>query len=80
MFDPPEFLFFLSYAAATTVKAALLASSGVPSTHIRCRITASLRASAPFAFFIPARLASFIAQLLRLAPFTGRVNMTLAAS
>ena len=29
MFDPPEFLFFLSYAAATTVKAALLASSGI---------------------------------------------------
>ena len=76
-FDPPEILFFLSYAAATTVEAACLASNAVPSIHIRCRITASLRASATF---MPARLASSIAQLLRPARFTGRVNMTLAAS
>ena len=44
-------------------------------------ITVSLRASATLAFFMPARLASFMAQLLRLAqPLTGLVRMTLAAS
>ena len=39
--------------------------NSVPSTSMRCMITASLRASATFAFFMPARLASRIAQLLR---------------
>jgi hypothetical protein len=43
-------------------------------------MTASFRASATFAFFIPARLASFIAQLLSPPPLIGRVRMTLAAS
>ena len=36
----------------------------VPSTHMRCRITASRRASATIAFFIPRRLAICIAQAL----------------
>ena len=40
-----------------------------------------LAASATLAFCMPARLASFMAQLLRLAqPLTGLVRMTLAAS
>ena len=34
----------------------------VPSLHMRCMITASLRASATFAFLRPRRLATFIAQ------------------
>ena len=46
--------------AATAAEA-----NSVPSTSMRCMITASLRASATFAFFMPARLASRIAQLLR---------------
>jgi hypothetical protein len=47
---------------------------------MRCSITASFRASATFAFVIPARRASFIAQLLSPDPLIGRVSMTFAAS
>src|ERR1700683_4591425 len=38
--------------------------NSVPSTHIRCRITANRRARATIAFFIPRRLAICIAQAL----------------
>ena len=38
--------------------------NSVPSTHIRCMITANRRASATIAFFIPRRLAICIAQAL----------------
>ena len=38
--------------------------NSVPSTHMRCMITASRRASATIAFFIPRRLAIFMAQAL----------------
>jgi hypothetical protein len=38
--------------------------NSVPSTHMRCRITASRRAKATIAFFIPRRLAICIAQAL----------------
>jgi hypothetical protein len=38
--------------------------NSVPSTHMRCMITASRRASATIAFFIPRRLAICIAQAL----------------
>ena len=38
--------------------------NSVPSTHIRCMITASRRARATIAFFIPRRLAICIAQAL----------------
>ena len=48
---------------------------GVPSTSMRCMITASLRARATFAFFIPTRLASRMAQLLSAEPLTGLVSM-----
>src|SRR5215468_4440497 len=49
--------------------AAAVACSGVhrnsvPSTHMRCMITAKRRASATIAFFIPRRLAICIAQAL----------------
>ena len=60
--------------AATAAEA-----NSVPSTSMRCMITASLRASATFAFFMPARLASRAAQLLRPQPLTGRVRMMWAA-
>ena len=62
--------------AATAAEA-----NSVPSTSMRCMITASLRASATFAFFMPARLASRIAQLLRaVQPFSGWVRMMWPAS
>src|ERR1039457_5372832 len=38
--------------------------NSVPSTHMRCMLTANRRASATIAFFIPRRLALCIAQAL----------------
>ena len=49
-----------SYAAATS----LVQRNSVPSTQMRCRITANRRASATIAFFIPRCLAIFMAQAL----------------
>jgi len=46
------------------VAASLVHRNSVPSTHMRCMITASLRARATIAFFIPRRLAICIAQAL----------------
>ena len=52
----------------------------VPSTHMRWRMTPSLRASATRAFFAPRRLATAIAQLFNGDMRTVRVSITLAAS
>ena len=52
----------------------------VPSTHMRWRMTPSLRASATLAFLVPRRLATAIAQALRPEKRTVRVSITLAAS
>jgi hypothetical protein len=49
-----------SHAAATS----RVQRNSVPSTQMRCRITANRRASATIAFFIPRRLAICIAQAL----------------
>jgi hypothetical protein len=46
----------------------------VPSTSIRCMMTASLRARATVAFFIPARLAIRVAQLLRAVAALNRLG------
>jgi len=46
------------------VAASLVQRNSVPSTHMRCMITANRRASATIAFFIPRRLAICIAQAL----------------
>jgi hypothetical protein len=54
--------------------------NSVPSTHMRCMITASRRASATIAFFIPRCLAIFIAQALSQDHLLVRVSMTWAAS
>ena len=54
--------------------------NSVPSTHMRCRITANRRASATIAFFIPRCLAIFIAQALSQDHLLVRVSMTWAAS
>ena len=54
--------------------------NSVPSTHMRCRITASRRASATIAFFIPRRLAICIAQALSHDHFFECSSMLWAAS
>ena len=54
--------------------------NSVPSTHMRCMITASRRASATIAFFIPRRLAICIAQALSQDHFFERTSMIWAAS
>src|SRR5271170_4504208 len=54
--------------------------NSVPSTQMRCMITANRRASATIAFFIPRCLAIFIAQALSQDHFAERTNMTCAAS
>ena len=46
------------------VTASLVQRNSVPSTQMRCMITANRRASATIAFFIPRRLAICIAQAL----------------
>jgi len=53
--------------------------NSVPSTHMRCRMTASRRARATIAFFIPRRLAICMAQALSQDHFFER-NMLCAAS
>jgi hypothetical protein len=63
-------------AAATS----LLHRNSVPSTHMRCMITANRRASATIAFFIPRCLAIFIAQALSQDHFVERTSMLWAAS
>ena len=54
--------------------------NSVPSTQMRCMITANRRASATIAFFIPRCLAIFIAQALSQDHLLVRVSMTWAAS
>jgi hypothetical protein len=64
-----------SHAAA----ASLVQRNSVPSTQMRCRITANRRARATIAFFMPRRLAICIAQALSQDHFFER-NMLWAAS
>ena len=54
--------------------------NSVPSTHMRCMITANRRASATIAFFLPRCLATFIAQALSQDHFAECINMVWAAS
>src|SRR6188768_3465186 len=49
--------------------------NSVPSTQMRCMITANLRASATIAFFIPRRLAICIAQALSHDHFFERIML-----
>ena len=64
------------HAAATS----RVQRNSVPSTQMRCMITANRRASATIAFFMPRRLAICIAQALSHDHFAERTNMTCAAS
>ena len=61
------------HAAAATCSR--VRRNSVPSTHIRCMITASRRASATIAFFIPRRLAICIAQALSQDHFLERIML-----
>ena len=54
--------------------------NSVPSIHIRCRMTASFRATATLALLRLLRLATRMPQALRADHFETRVNNTLAAS
>ena len=65
-----------SHVAATS----RIQRNSVPSTQIRCMTTASRRASATIAFFIPRCLAIFMAQALSHDHLMVRVNMLWAAS
>ena len=65
-----------SHAAATS----RVQRNSVPSTHMRCMMTASRRASATIAFFIPRCLAIFMAQALSQDHLLVRVSMIWAAS
>src|SRR5471032_1837499 len=69
--DPARF-----YAAAATSR---VQRNSVPSTHMRCMITANRRARATIAFFMPWRLAICIAQALSHDHFFER-SMLWAAS
>ena len=68
------------YGFHAATACSLVQRNSVPSTHMRCRITANRRASATIAFFIPRRLAIFIAQALSQDHLLVRVSMTWAAS
>jgi hypothetical protein len=60
-----------SHAASTS----RVQRNSVPSTQMRCMITASRRARATIAFFIPRCLAIFIAQALSQDHFVERTSM-----
>ena len=60
--------------------ASLVQRNSVPSTQMRCMITANRRASATIAFFIPRRLAICIAQALSQDHLAEWNNMLWAAS
>jgi hypothetical protein len=71
--------YFVTYgphAAATS----RVQRNSVPSTHMRCMITANRRARATIAFFIPRCLAILIAQALSQDHFVERTSMIWAAS
>ena len=70
-------LILYDFHAATTSR---VQRNSVPSTHMRCMITANRRASATIAFFIPRCLAIFIAQALSQDHFVERTSMIWAAS
>jgi len=65
----------LSRCHAGAAACSLVQRNSVPSTHIRCMITANRRASATIAFFIPRRLAICIAQALSHDHFFERIML-----
>ena len=70
-------LILYSFHAAAS---SLVHRNSVPSTQMRCMITANRRAKATIAFFRPRCLAIFIAQALSQDHFAERTSMIWAAS
>ena len=78
-----ELAFLLSSLVIYSSHAAtafLLQRNSVPSTQMRCMMTAKRRARATIAFFMPRRLAICIAQALSQDHFAERTSMIWAAS
>ena len=73
-------LSYLIQCSSHVVATSLVHWNSVPSTHMRCMITANRRASATIAFFIPRCRAIFIAQALSQDHFAERNSMLWAAS
>src|SRR5215831_13240917 len=71
-----DLILYSCHAAATSP----VHRKSVPSTQMRCMITASRRASATMAFFMPRCLAIFIAHALSQDHFAARTSMLWAAS
>ena len=69
----PPIALILCVPHAATVS--LVQRNSVPSTHMRCIITASRRARATIAFFIPRRLAICMAQALSQDHFFERIML-----
>jgi hypothetical protein len=65
----------LSRCHAAAVACSRVQRNSVPSTQMRCMITANRRASATIAFFIPRRLAICIAQALSQDHFFERIML-----
>jgi hypothetical protein len=74
-----SFLLLILHGAHTAA-VSLVHRNSVPSTQMRCMITASRRARATTAFFNPRRLAICIAQALSHDHFVERTSMMWAAS
>lgn len=66
--------------SSQATETSLVHRNSVPSSHMRCMITARRRASATIPFFIPRCLAIFIAQALSQDHFVERTSMLWAAS
>jgi hypothetical protein len=77
LFSQPFLLLVSAQAAGLTC---LVQRKSVPSRHIRCMMTASLRASATIARRWPRRFATAIAQAFSQDHFATRVSNTCAAS
>ena len=71
-----DLILHITHAATTS----LVHRKSVPSTQMRCMITANRRARATIAFFSPRCLAIFIAQALSQDHFAERTSMIWAAS
>jgi hypothetical protein len=74
------FLLFELILTGSHAATSLVHRNSVPSTQMRCMITANRRASATIAFFIPRCLAIFSAQALSQDHFIERTSMIWAAS
>src|SRR3979409_819282 len=74
------FLLSIDLISPHAATVSLVHRNSVPSTQMRCMITASRRARATIAFFIPRCLAIFIAQALSQDHFVERTSMVWSAS